>query len=157
MTVLPFLQRFKRLSSSFGLCIPSSEPYQDELEGVKAEELSPIALKLQFSPSSGYPSVDADNIDKKWGTYASSSTYALKVNALSLPADIDFRVRRLIRAYRLRVDDPTTSTITSVDNISPDPSNVDAPCQTSTESTEQESFVEAEPRWMLWNFAELCC
>lgn len=51
-------------------------------------------------------------------------TIALSPEALSIPANVDLRFRCLIHTYRIRVVDPSISTITSLDDGPADPSQV---------------------------------
>ncbi|ORY86069.1 hypothetical protein BCR35DRAFT_330764 [Leucosporidium creatinivorum] len=147
-------RKVNRLLSSFGLCMPSVVPYKEDSQKIESPELSPVALKLESSLSGRFPEVDTDLCRQEFSNCATSNTYAFEASALSLPADVDYRFRRLIQTYRLRVVDPTMSTIVPLSELQPPSSDISATRQTTAE--QEEPFAEAEPRWMLWSFASVC-
>ncbi|ORY86066.1 hypothetical protein BCR35DRAFT_330761 [Leucosporidium creatinivorum] len=118
------------LLASFGLCLARNTVHKEDPEALlDFDELSPVALRLH-------------------------AACALAPEALLLPANIYLRFRRLIRTYRLRVVDPTKSNITTLSNESLDTSQTASDRRTTAEP--EESFAEAEPRWMLWSRIGRC-
>lgn len=152
------MQRLERLLRWYRLCMSTSDAHSEDDKSFDFNELSPIALPLRTSFSawtSTNAEIETESVHVENRDYATTEAHNFNTGCLALPADIGLRFRRLIHTYRLRVVDPTKSTITSL--APSDPSNVSALYRTSTESTEQATtFAKAEPRWMLWCFADGC-
>ncbi|ORY86058.1 hypothetical protein BCR35DRAFT_330751 [Leucosporidium creatinivorum] len=149
----------ERLLSLYQLCMPSTAAHLEDYTSFDLNELSPVALPLRSSSTNwtlfNRPQVESDRIHKDDGDFADHDAYNLETSCLSIPADAELRFRRLIHTYRLWVVDPTKSTIVPLSERQPLSSAVSSTHQTIAE--QEKPFDEAEPRWMLWSFAELCC
>lgn len=124
------------------------------------DSLSAIALPLRSTRSETFRDLKEEDAHPYGFGIPAHAVAELSPEALTIAADADRRFTRLVSKYRLRVGDPTESTIGSV--IQPEEklpalttlSTTTADVKESSAAEEENEalppFVKPEPRWMLW-------
>ena len=116
----------------------------------KVDSSYPIALRLQQSTASQrFPLTTTQFYEGERHVYTDSEVYDLSPSALVLPADADFRFRRFVRTYNLRLDDPPEGNMLTLG-----PNGGEDEEETGAAQGDSPEFKNDQPRWMLWTLAE---
>lgn len=126
---------------------------EDELLG--CDDRLAIALRLAASGSTPtFPIVTTDVQNDGSEEFTSCDALDISPEAFTLPPNVDIRFRHLISAYRLVVDDPSSSNAILPIKTETDDANADSGGDSGQKDWDRAQFAVGKPRWMLWTYAE---